>query len=431
MASQFPVDLSLVAVVESVEAAIAESEGGESAAADSGYGELVAPDVVMAVAKALLGDYVKVPPAAVLTRAPLQDNRNNQDGPLTAALLRMAAGEFVNHSCNEFDLTAVMPDVVRRRALMHRVMKWNGTPSEFDPDGDYRFADDWVLMRYLASELDGARPDIETDTSRDGDPPVAPSAPSSVVYPALCRRLAAECSEDDVRPRLMRAVELAVDDALGEAIRFLRERVGGWQPLADALGIKADNLAEVVRQHNGITLFIGPEARRAGIASGRTALRHALRLTMPEIAAQLTAAANLGEQLATGSECETPWIEDTRDTVLAERPGSAASVAEMKIIRDRIFVELATVGIRATGCTSPLWTAVERGILGDARPSTVTWHAFECPGCPRGAVLDVRADGEGLLSVAPRCPAGCDQVMEFRGSWPDDGSSYGGGHRKG
>jgi hypothetical protein len=29
------------------------------------------------------------------------------------------------------------------------------------------------------------------------------------------------------------------------AIRFLRHRVGGWQPLADAFGVKADSLGKV------------------------------------------------------------------------------------------------------------------------------------------------------------------------------------------
>jgi len=31
------------------------------------------------------------------------------------------------------------------------------------------------------------------------------------------------------------------------ALRFLRYRVGGWQPLADALGVKADTISKVLR----------------------------------------------------------------------------------------------------------------------------------------------------------------------------------------
>ena len=37
------------------------------------------------------------------------------------------------------------------------------------------------------------------------------------------------------------------------AIRFLRFKVGGWQPLADALGVKADSLGKVLRGGRGVT----------------------------------------------------------------------------------------------------------------------------------------------------------------------------------
>ena len=37
------------------------------------------------------------------------------------------------------------------------------------------------------------------------------------------------------------------------AIRFLRYRVGGWQPLADALGMKADSLGKVLRGGRDVT----------------------------------------------------------------------------------------------------------------------------------------------------------------------------------
>jgi hypothetical protein len=37
------------------------------------------------------------------------------------------------------------------------------------------------------------------------------------------------------------------------AIRFLRHRVGGWQPLADALGVKADSLGKVLRGARDVT----------------------------------------------------------------------------------------------------------------------------------------------------------------------------------
>jgi transcriptional regulator with XRE-family HTH domain len=37
------------------------------------------------------------------------------------------------------------------------------------------------------------------------------------------------------------------------ALRFLRHRVGGWQPLADALGIKADTIGKVLRGGRAVT----------------------------------------------------------------------------------------------------------------------------------------------------------------------------------
>jgi transcriptional regulator with XRE-family HTH domain len=37
------------------------------------------------------------------------------------------------------------------------------------------------------------------------------------------------------------------------ALRFLRYRVGGWQPLADALGIKADTIGKVLRGGRDVT----------------------------------------------------------------------------------------------------------------------------------------------------------------------------------
>lgn len=37
------------------------------------------------------------------------------------------------------------------------------------------------------------------------------------------------------------------------ALRFLRFRVGGWQPLADALGVKADTIGKVLRGGRSVT----------------------------------------------------------------------------------------------------------------------------------------------------------------------------------
>lgn len=37
------------------------------------------------------------------------------------------------------------------------------------------------------------------------------------------------------------------------ALRFLRYKVGGWQPLADALGVKADSISKVLRGGRDVT----------------------------------------------------------------------------------------------------------------------------------------------------------------------------------
>lgn len=37
------------------------------------------------------------------------------------------------------------------------------------------------------------------------------------------------------------------------ALRFLRHRVGGWQPLADALEVKADTIGKVLRGGRAVT----------------------------------------------------------------------------------------------------------------------------------------------------------------------------------
>jgi transcriptional regulator with XRE-family HTH domain len=37
------------------------------------------------------------------------------------------------------------------------------------------------------------------------------------------------------------------------ALRFLRFKVGGWQPLADALGVKADSIGKVLRGARDVT----------------------------------------------------------------------------------------------------------------------------------------------------------------------------------
>jgi transcriptional regulator with XRE-family HTH domain len=46
------------------------------------------------------------------------------------------------------------------------------------------------------------------------------------------------------------------------AIRFLRYRVGGWQPLADALGVKADTIGKVLRGGRSVTASLAYSVAR-------------------------------------------------------------------------------------------------------------------------------------------------------------------------
>ena len=46
------------------------------------------------------------------------------------------------------------------------------------------------------------------------------------------------------------------------ALRFLRHRVGGWQPLADALGMKADSIGKVLRGGRDVTATLAYSVAR-------------------------------------------------------------------------------------------------------------------------------------------------------------------------
>lgn len=75
---------------------------------------------------------------------------------LAARFLEMAADEFGNHGCNDFNLAEVMPDVRARRALMKLYRKRNGDPEEYDANGSYEYEMDFCLMRLMAWLLDAA-----------------------------------------------------------------------------------------------------------------------------------------------------------------------------------------------------------------------------------------------------------------------------------
>lgn len=46
------------------------------------------------------------------------------------------------------------------------------------------------------------------------------------------------------------------------ALRFLRHRVGGWQPLADALGTKPDTIGKVLRGGRAVTASLAYSVAR-------------------------------------------------------------------------------------------------------------------------------------------------------------------------
>ncbi len=102
MIREFPVDPLLIAVVDSVEAAVAaataeaETEGKGSAVAPHGYGELVAVDVVLGVARALLGDQVKFPPWPARIAVPARPTPAPETDPdVSHATLRAVLGHVL------------------------------------------------------------------------------------------------------------------------------------------------------------------------------------------------------------------------------------------------------------------------------------------------------------------------------------------------
>ena len=60
---------------------------------------------------------------------------------------------------------------------------------------------------------------------------------------------------DDIAHEAGEAVKLTDKEQrhVRTAIRFLRFKVGGWQPLADALNVKADSIGKVLRGARDVT----------------------------------------------------------------------------------------------------------------------------------------------------------------------------------
>jgi hypothetical protein len=72
---------------------------------------------------------------------------------LAADLLRLAADEFSNHGCNDFDLFEVMtPEEALE--LQQAMYAWNGDPENAPTEAkDAQWTQDWFLMGYLAAKL--------------------------------------------------------------------------------------------------------------------------------------------------------------------------------------------------------------------------------------------------------------------------------------
>ena len=77
---------------------------------------------------------------------------------LAAALLDMAADQFSNHGCNDFDLRQHGLSLPEIRDLVAEYHAWNGDPEEVDryTDRGLPFAlGDFSVMRLMAGKLRG------------------------------------------------------------------------------------------------------------------------------------------------------------------------------------------------------------------------------------------------------------------------------------
>lgn len=69
-----------------------------------------------------------------------------------SSLLDLAADEFSNHGCNDYEL----PNTDEGRAMVVAMDDWNGTPDgdrQKPQPGETIFTDDFFVMRYLAAKL--------------------------------------------------------------------------------------------------------------------------------------------------------------------------------------------------------------------------------------------------------------------------------------
>ncbi|BAZ18532.1 hypothetical protein NIES4071_104170 (plasmid) [Calothrix sp. NIES-4071] len=71
--------------------------------------------------------------------------------PLVANLLKMASEEYANRSCNDYDLSEILPNIEDKHQLAKSMEEENGSPEEFDPNQDYNTVNDSWLFGYFAS----------------------------------------------------------------------------------------------------------------------------------------------------------------------------------------------------------------------------------------------------------------------------------------
>ncbi|BDA76105.1 hypothetical protein CAL7716_102710 (plasmid) [Calothrix sp. PCC 7716] len=85
--------------------------------------------------------------------------------PLLANLLEKASDEYANRSCNDYDLSQILPDVEDRRQLAKSMEEQNGSPEEFDPEDDYNTVNDSWLFGYFASLFESYTTAAEVPTN--------------------------------------------------------------------------------------------------------------------------------------------------------------------------------------------------------------------------------------------------------------------------
>lgn len=84
------------------------------------------------------------------------------EAKVIVALLELAAETFSNHSCNDFDLKAIVPDVNDRKALMQELLRGCGISccmlleifdDAVNADCVFETVNDSILMEHMAHTM--------------------------------------------------------------------------------------------------------------------------------------------------------------------------------------------------------------------------------------------------------------------------------------